>query len=190
MIADRAAKTTTEALAVDSFGRALAFAVVAALGWLPWALFCGGVLGLAIARVLYLVVVAAAYVGTLGSPPRIGRALAVAVLGMAAALLADTVAELAIALAALVGLCRVSTAGRTPGLRAVAVEVVLLASGLVFARYLALSGLPSTAVAIWGFLLVQSAYFLGALPRASSPAQDGGFDDLYRRATELLNQHS
>jgi len=190
MTVDRAGSTTNEVLAVDSFGRALVFAVVAALSWLPWALFCGGLLGLGTARVVYLVVVAAAYIGTLGSPPRTGRAAAVAVLGMAAGLLAHTIAELAIALAAIVGLCRVSTAGRTPGLRAVAVEVVLLASGLVFARHLALSGLPSTAVAIWGFLLVQSAYFLVALPRASSPARDGGFDDLYRRATDLLNQHS
>ena len=66
---------------LDSFGRSAAFAAVAALGWMPWAVLAGPMVGWPVARALYLLAVTALYCGGLAkSRPRgaviaqIGRA--------------------------------------------------------------------------------------------------------------------
>ena len=58
-----------------------------------------------------------------------------------------------------------------PG-RAVVLEAILLVGGLLFARFLA-TGALATAVGVWGFLLVQSCWFLvaGIATRACTTAR-------------------
>ena len=121
----------------DGFGRSALFAAGAAVGWLAWAGAAGPIVGVWRALVLYLVAITALYVA--GLPHRARRvviALGVAVVALSAAACARTTTELAIALAAIVGLARSAFFYRSAPARAVLTELVLLLGGLLFARSL------------------------------------------------------
>jgi hypothetical protein len=176
---------------VDSFGRSAAFAAVAALVWMPWAMLVGPFLGVPAARALYLIAVAALYCGGLAkSPPRrASTTLVVGVVGLLLALVARGTPELCLALAAALGVVRSGLVHRTAGGRAVAAETILLVVGLLFARFLA-TGALATALGVWGFLLVQSCWFLigGAPARAEDRRHPDPFEAACARATEVLDR--
>lgn len=185
----------------NSFARSALFAALAAAGCLPWAAVASPIVGPWNAQALYLVGITAFYLAGLspasaGGPPPLPRAMRTAVVaGLAAASLAvvaRTTTELAIALAALLGIARSGFLYRAAPARAAATEIALLVGGLLFARFLAGSSPPSTSLALWGFLLVQSLFFLvaGTRPRSALAQHADPFDEAHRRAVALLERMS
>jgi len=176
----------------NTFARSALFAAVAATGWLSWVLVVAPLLGVWNARAVYLVGVTAVYVAGLSPQSRRQLPVALATLLVAAvvALIAHTTAELAIGLAAILGIARSGLLYRAGPARAVATEATLLLGGLVFARFLAAISLPATALALWGFFLVQSLFFIiaGVRPRALSGSHPDPFEEAQRRALALLEQ--
>ncbi|MGH7893879.1 MAG: hypothetical protein ACREQL_04375 [Candidatus Binatia bacterium] len=175
---------------IDSFGRSAVFAAVAALAWIPWVVVVGPVVGGSAARTLYLIAVAALYVGALGgrTPRRAAAALGVMLAGVAIAVLSRSATELCLALAVLLGTARSAFHYRAAPARAIATEGALLGGGLVFARHL-LSGSPhGIALAIWAFFLVQSCSFLlgGVRTRGGDGRHPDPFEDAHARAMEVL----
>jgi hypothetical protein len=95
--------------------------------------------------------------------------------------------ELAIAFAAMLGIARSACLYPAAPARAVLRELVLLVGGLLFARFLIGAAVPSTALALWGFFLVQSCFFLIAgAPQRAPVGQLDPFDEAHRRALNLL----
>jgi hypothetical protein len=176
---------------LDSFGRSAAFAVVATLVWMPWVMLVGPFFGVPAARALYLVAVAALYCGGLAkSPPRrASTTVLVAIVGSLLALVARGTPELCLALAATLGVVRSGLVHRTAPARAVVLEAGLLIAGLLFARFLA-AGPLATALGVWGFLLVQSCWFLvgGIATRAEDGRHPDPFEAACARATEVLER--
>lgn len=176
----------------DSFARSALFAAGAAVGWSVWTIIASPIVGPRNALALYLTGATALYIAALS--PRRWRRLSVAVvavvLAAALALCARTTTELAIALAAILGIARSAFRYRAAPARAAALEVTLLVGGLLFARFLAGSTLSSTGLALWGFLLVQSLFFLvaGRHPRSPTAPRADPFDDAHRRAVALLER--
>ena len=170
---------------IDSFGRSAAFAAVAALGWMPWVVCAGPLLGWSGARTAYLVMVAALYAGGLAkSPPR----RAATVVGMLGAgfiltLFVNGGGELSFALATALGVSRSLLLHRGPSPRAVVLESGLLICGLAFARFL--GGGP---LAVWGFFLVQSCFFLGGRTAAHVAVRLDPFDQAWARSVELMDR--
>ena len=178
----------------NTFARSALFAAVAAAGWLSWVLVVAPLLGVWNARAVYLVGVTAVYVAGLStqSKRRLPVALATLLVAAVVALIAHTTAELAIGLAAILGIARSGLLYRAAPARALATEVSLLLGGLVFARFLAAVSLPATALALWGFFLVQSLFFLvaGVRARAVSGVHPDPFEEAQRRALALLERTS
>ena len=176
----------------NTFARSAVYAAVAAAAWLPWAILAGPLLGWWPTRAIYLIAVTAVYAG--GLARRRARALPLVVIvaaaGSLAALLAASTAELAIALAVLLALARSGFLYRASPARALVTEAILISAGLLFARYLGGFTLLSTALALWGFLLVQSVFFLigGVRPRPLVEAVADPFEEAHRRALALLDQ--
>jgi len=177
---------------LDSFARSALFAAGAAALWPAFAMTAAPFVGWRPALAIYLAGVTTLYVTGLGGAGGARhRAIALATAGvvLAFAAFAHTTAELAVALAAVLGCVRSALLYRTRPARAVATEVALLAGGLIFARFLAGPSVLSIAVALWGFFLVQSLFFLVARPkpRAHTTLQIDPFDEAHRRATTLLD---
>ena len=118
---------------LDSFGRSAAFAAVAALVWMPWAMLAAPFLGIPAARALYLVAVAALYCGGLAksTPRRASTSVLVGIVGCVLALVARGTPELCLALAVALGVVRSGLVHRTAPARAVALEAGLLLGGLL-----------------------------------------------------------
>ena len=176
----------------NTFGRSALFAALAALAWLPWMIIAGPLVGVWNARALYLIALTVLYVAGL-APHSSRRLMLILVVGSVAgsvALVAHATADLAIGLAGILGITRSVFLYRAAPARAVAVEVTLLVSGLLFARFLAGASLASTAFAVWGFLLVQSLFFViaGARERGPAPPRPDPFDEAYRRALAVLER--
>ena len=175
----------------NTFARSAMFAALAAAAWLPWAVLAMPIVGTWNARAFYLVVVAAAYVAGLSpdAKRRIAHGAVVAVVGTVLALTVRTTAELAIGLAALLGVVRGAFLYRAAPARSAVIEVVLLAGGLLFARFLSSASIMPTAFAMWGFLLVQSLFFLVAAVCPRAPARLGDpFEEAYRSAMAMLDR--
>ena len=172
----------------NTFGRSALFAALAAAGWLPWVVVGGPIVGVWNARALYLVATTALYVGGLSRrvEGKVGVIACVALAGGVVAVFARDTAELGLGLAAILGIARGGYLYRSAPARAAVIEVVLLVGGLCFARFLATTSPFSTAIALWGFLLVQSVFFLirGAEPRVDRRTDP--FEEAYRGAMGLL----
>jgi hypothetical protein len=85
------------------------------------------------------------------------------------------------------GAPRLRALRRAPA-RALALELVLAAAGLALARLAFAPSLAGTALAIWAFGLVQSAWpLLGEVRAAEVPGLDP-FDEARRRAEALLDE--
>lgn len=174
----------------DSFARATAFAALAAGGCIVWAVTAGPWLGTGTAVTAYLVGACALYVFALvptGSR-RVVAMLCAAGAAIIVAVHAQVLGQLALGLAAIVGVARGVTCHRTSPSRAIAIELVLGGAALLFAAALVGSTVWSVAVALWAYLLVQSCFFLIGGVRTEIPAaQPDPFEDAYRRAIALLD---
>jgi hypothetical protein len=177
---------------IDSFGRSALFAAAIALGWIAWLAIAGLAMGVAIARALYFVAATALYTGALATGPsrRISATLLVAAVGLLLAAFAGGGAELALGLAIVLGTARSVFLHRTSPARAVVVEGVLLVGGLVFARFLASGSAQPTALALWGFFLVQSCFFLvgGIEVRRADGRHPDPFEEAHARAIEVIER--
>jgi hypothetical protein len=174
----------------NGFARSLLFALVAAAGVVPWMLVVRPILGSYAALALYLVGTMAAYLGGLAPDlqRRIGAALAATLAGLAVAVLARSVAEVALGLGTILAVGRSAFLYRAPAARAVVVEVLLVGGGLLFARFLAGHSAAALVFAIWSFFLVQSLYFLVGGVRVRTGRERGRdpFEEAHRRALALL----
>jgi hypothetical protein len=177
---------------IDSFGRSAAFAAAIALGWIAWLVVTAPVMGVGAARALYLVAATALYTGALAasSPRRASTTVVVAAIGLVLALVAGGGPELALGLAIVLGTARGAFLHRTSPARAVAIESVLLVGGLAFARFLATGTAQPTALALWGFFLVQSCFFLvgGIEVRQPDGRHPDPFEEAWARATEVIER--
>lgn len=175
----------------NSFARSAVFAAGAAALWPGWATIAAPRVGWWHALAAYLVGVTTLYVaglpGSAGRPRRATIAIA-ALASVALAACAHTIVALVVALAAVLGCMRSALLYPARPGRAVAVELVLLCGGLFFAHFLAGPSTLSIAVALWGFFLVQSLFFLIAPPRrrARDAMRIDPFDDAHRRAIALM----
>jgi hypothetical protein len=176
----------------NTFGRSAVFAALAAAAWLPWVITVGPPIGVWQARALYLVAVLMLAVAGLGPPGRrrFSVALGAGVLGCGLTVVATSTTELCLGLAVILGLARSAFLYRAAPARAVATEAMLLIGGLLFARFLAGPTLIATALALWGFFLVQSCFFLvgGVHARAHEAGHVDPFEHAYQRATALLER--
>jgi hypothetical protein len=175
----------------NTFARSILFAALAAGFALPWRALTRPIFGREWAVVLYLVFVVAAYLGGLAPERRRGiAAFVVSVfVGAAVALAASAPAEVALGLGALLAVGRSGFLYRAPTARAVLIETVLVGGGLVFARFLAGHSPLSLALALWGFFLVQSFYFLvGGVRVRGGGRHPDPFQDAYGRALALLER--
>lgn len=174
----------------NTFARSACFAAGAAVGSIPWLVLTSPLVGARRGLVSYLVVLAATYVAGLvpHGRRRFWAALAAAVLGSALAFATHTLAELTIGLAVMLGTLRSTFLYRARTPRAVATEIVLVAAGLLFARFLAHGPFVPVALAIWGFFLLQSTFFLlgGVAERPARGRHPDPFEEAHGRALALL----
>jgi hypothetical protein len=147
-------------LRLDSFAGSLVFAALAAAG-LPVAVTFGGALfGAETAVRLYAIGAAGAYAIAL-CPDRSRRVAALAFAAFTGAILALLplgLRDTAIGAAGIVAFARGVLLGQ--GARALATELVFAAAGLAAAAHFARGGLFALCLAIWGYFLVQSGWFL------------------------------
>lgn len=176
----------------NTFARSVLFAALAAGGVLPWLVLARPICGAERALTAYLVGVVAVYLGGLARSR--GRRLVVSVVTVvaaaAAAVAARTMTELALGLGVLLAVGRSGFLYRAPAARAALTEAVLVGGGLLFARFLAGHSPLALVLPLWGFFLVQSAYFLvgGVRARADSGRHPDAFEDAYGRALALLER--
>lgn len=174
----------------NDFGGSVVFAAAAAIVWPALALVAGPVLGVRAALSLYLVAAAALY-GFGIAPDRvrgIRAALVTAGLGALVLLLARDGPEVAVGAALALGVVRSALLYRARPARALGIEVALLGSGLLLARWLATPGLLGVALGLWGFFAVQAGFFAIGGVRERAPEADAGdrFERARRRALALL----
>lgn len=176
----------------NTFPRSVAFAALAAIGWLPWMMLSVPLVGVWNARALYLIAVLTLYVSGLAATPTTRLRVAVAT-GLAAAvvaLAAGSTTELAIGLALALGVARSAFLYRTASGRAVVREVILLFAGLLLARFFTAASPASTGLALWGFLLVQSLFFLvpAVCEKPAPTSHPDPFEEAHRRALSILER--
>ncbi|MGH7803632.1 MAG: hypothetical protein ACREQJ_04740, partial [Candidatus Binatia bacterium] len=119
---------------------------------------------------------------------RVATSLVALAAGLAVAVLARSVAELAIGLGAILAVGRSAFLYRAPAARAAVVEALLIGGGLLFARWLAGPSPLGMVAALWGFFLVQSIYFLigGVRGRPVTGRRRDPFEEAHARALALL----
>jgi hypothetical protein len=167
------------------------FAALAAIAYPVWSVLTDSILGAGLAISLYLVAGTTLYVG--GCSPRWTRGLAAGTvagfLGMLLLIVATRPGEVAIGCALILGVCRSTIVGRSRPTRGLAVEAVLLVGGLLFARFLMFTGPFGAALSIWGFLLVQSLFFLirGSEERRPETPDLDPFEQSRTRALALID---
>ncbi|TMA33643.1 MAG: hypothetical protein E6J87_09610 [Deltaproteobacteria bacterium] len=170
----------------DSFGSSLAFAALAAAG-LPVAVTFGGALfGSEGAARLYAIAAAGAYaVGLCPDRSRRVAALAfVALAGVILALLPLDLRSTAVGAAGIVAFARGFVLPNPHTLRALAVEAAFGAAGLAAASHFARGGLLALCLALWGYFLVQSGYFL--IGARGPGAGEAALDPFDRARAQLL----
>lgn len=171
-------------------GRSLLFAVLVGLGAVPFSMVAAPVIGWESACVAIVLVSAVLYLVV--ASPSWSRALPVAVLAallsLLVGLLASTITEAVLGAALVVGLCRSGVLYRRAAARCLTVELGLLLVGLLFARLLASPSPLGAGLALWGFFLVQSLFFVvgGWEPRPVAGENGDAFDEAERRVMEVL----
>jgi len=176
----------------NSFGRSVAFAAVGAAGVIPWVVLARPLVGADAALAGYLVLVTAGYLA--GLAPQRGQSVAAfvvaALVGCGLAAVARSWTELTLGLAAVLATGRSGFLYRAPVARAAVIEAIVVGTGLLFARFLAGPSPRALMLALWGFLLVQSVFFLvgGMRIRAASGARRDPFAEAYGRAVALLER--
>jgi hypothetical protein len=175
---------------IDSFFGTIAFGGAAAAIWLPFQLAVAPLVGTFAAAQIYLGATATLYAAALA--PRAIRPGVAAIAGLASAALCFAVPNLAgtaAGLTAVVALSRSLLVKRSQPARALAVEAVVGAAALALASFLAQGPWLSFALAIWGFFLMQSLFFLAGteLRGSNTPAGVDPFDSAVREAFAILD---
>jgi hypothetical protein len=173
----------------DGFARGVAFAALAAAGLPVAVMFAGALFGAEGAARLYLIAAAGIYaIGLCTDRSRRFAALALAAFaGALLALLPLDLRATAIGAAGIVALARGVLLAEGRPLRALAIEVVLGVAGLAAAAHFARGGLFALCLALWGYFLVQSSYFLiGGRPAHAGGAAQDPFDRARARLVRLL----
>ncbi|MEM7412609.1 MAG: hypothetical protein AAF430_20430 [Myxococcota bacterium] len=174
---------------VYGFGRALVFAAVAALGLPAAVTFLGPWIGEVTSVHVYVAAFAVAFVaGLVPDPP--GRRAWVwvgAAVATALALLPIGTPTFALSMAGFIALGRLLARRPHSWPRAIGLEIALGLAGLALASFLFAHTLLGYALAIWGYFLVQSAYFVCGGRRAdpSDPEIDP-FERAERRLARWL----
>ena len=177
----------------NSFARSVLFAAIAGAAWPAFALAAAPLFGMRAALSLYGVGATAVYIA--GLAPGLARGLASAFVAIAitvaVAAVAGTPGAAALGAALALGVARSGLIFRRRGARAIAVEILLLGGGLALARFLSGPGVLGSALAIWGFFLVQSAFFVIGGLRSHDPAVAlDRFESARRRALALLEDEA
>jgi hypothetical protein len=170
----------------NGFGRAVVFAAGAAAAVFAAEVLLAPVLGARATLRGFALASAAVYLAGLGPSWRRGSAAAVAaaVTGVGVLTLPLSVSHTAVAAAGVIALGRSGILYRSRPLRALALEALLATGGLALASTLAGGGAASLALAVWGFFLVQSVFFLiGGIEARPDP---GPADPFERARAELL----
>ena len=175
----------------NTFGRSLVFAALAAAGMLALEVVLAPFHFHSIPA-CYTVAVVVAYVAAIAPQRTTGLAAGAlaALLGLALLLLPLDLGQTALGAALVVAVCRSAVLYRARPLRALLLELVLLAGGLGLARSLADGGAASLALGLWGYLLVQSLFFLagGVTARSDCEAQIDPFERARAGLLALLDE--
>jgi hypothetical protein len=177
----------------DSFARSVGFAAVAALAVPAAFALAGPYIG--VAATWKLAGVAAATLYVLGLAPDRPRRARVAVVASALGLLLLGlplgVAATLTGAAAIVAVCRSGLIYRSRPSRGLAIEALLGGAGLATASFLATGSVASFALAVWGYFLVQSGFFLiGGVASRTDPAAIDPFERARRQLDALLENGS
>jgi hypothetical protein len=176
----------------NRFGRSVMLAAIAGAAWPAFALVATPFLGSSAALSLYAVGATAVHVAAIG--PSLARGVAAALVSVLIAVglgvVVGTSGAAVLGAALALGIGRSGLLYRSRGARALAVEVVLLGGGLLLARFLFTPGTLGIALAIWGFFLVQSAFFAigGVRVRGAGAGASDRFESARRRALALLDE--
>jgi hypothetical protein len=163
----------------NTFGGSLLFAALAAAGMLALEILLVP-LHLPAVLACYVAAVAATYVVAIA--PHRASGLAVGALAalfeVVLLLLPLDFGQTALGAALVVAVCRSAILYRARPLRALLLESALLAGGLGLAHFLAAGGAASLALGLWGYLLVQSVFFLagGVTARFGNDARVDPFE--------------
>ena len=184
------------------FARSLRFAVLCAAACALWIVLAAPIAGRTLGVESALALATAAYL--IGVAPRRASGMTAAALLLAAsaalALVGMGPASFACALAVALGVLRSGWLWPVPRSDAAAfarrfiAELALVGGGLAFAARLSHAGVFPEALALWGFLLVQSAFFV--LEGAAAPAVRGAeppvdpFEGSCRRLRAVLEERN
>ena len=176
----------------NSFSGALALAALAALGSIPWTIVAGPLLGRFWAVAAFCLAAVVVYVTAIApSWSRSAEIGALAgVLAVAVGVLAPWPSDAVVGAALILAVARSGFLYRSRPARGLAIEGVLAFGGLLFASALARPTLLGTALAIWGFFLVQSLFFVAGGVRALKPDEPGvdPFDQARKQALALMEK--
>ncbi len=170
----------------NGFGGSLVFAAVAAGALLVTFPLLAPVVGAAAALCLFSVGIAVVYLVGLAPSWRrgFGAAIVASVLGAILLILPFGVPCTVAGAAGIVALCRSGVLYRQRTLRTLVAEVGLLTGGLALASFLVGGGLVSWALAVWGYFLIQSVFFL--IGGVEARRDRGPVDPFDRARAELL----
>lgn len=146
----------------SGFTKSVVFAAVAGLSAVAWPLAAGPVLGRPLALAMFAFAAAIGYLATISS--RWSQRLVVLAVGggisVILLLVLPSARSMIVAAALLLGLGRSVFLHPNRPARAVALEVVLVGGGLALGRVLLGASVLDVGLAVWGFFLVQSLFFL------------------------------
>jgi MFS family permease len=174
----------------DKFTASLVFAAVAGLAAIAYVLVVLPVLGSSLGLAVGSVLGAAAYIFAVS--PSLGRGLRYGSLTLGAGVALMLIAPPTVVLfcsAMLLGLIRSGVAYRASVGRALLIESVLFIVAVGTVELLAGTSVVSYGLAVWGFFLVESAFFLfaGSTPREPTPTEDP-FERARREASRLIEE--
>ena len=168
----------------------LVFGAVAALGSIPWTMVTGPLFGRLWTLAGYCLAAVVLYV--IAIAPSWSRGVAIGALAAVAAgvvaVLATWPSEAILGAALILAAARSGFLYRGAPARVLLLEAALIVGGLLAARVLAGPTLLSSGVAIWGFFLVQSLYFLVGGVRVREPDEPGidPFERARKKAVALM----
>jgi len=174
-----------------TFCRSLIFAALAAALYLPVAVFVPMILGWKLTMFGYVAFVTGAYVA--GIAPTLSRGVRLGALASILVLVGSLWVRgpwsLFVAATIAIAVCRAGFLYTSKPGRALLAEVVIGTGALWLAEHLLTSVGAGVALALWGFFLVQSCYFLiGAIqPRVQKPDIDP-FEAAHQRALAILEE--
>ncbi len=177
------------ALPERGFGKTLLVGAAAAVSLPFFVPLMAALVGDGLALSLHWVLVVVGYLMLLasGARRRLGVALAGGIAIVVALALASSAIEVIVGATGVLAIVRSGCLYRSRPARAVLLEGVLAAAALSVVHFLLVPGLFGNALALWGWFVVQSFFFLvgGVELRRSAPGGDP-FDVARRRLLALL----